>query len=176
MATQTLRLQNSVKPDCRVFELPRPAAEHSAVVRMLLKDLGEEKGTFDAIIPIKIDVSDECLAKVFEWATHWANEPKPSDDDKPDITKGTPVEFSPWDEEFFSTVDQDMLYEILLATNYLEIKGLYDLACQTVVNMIRGKNTEEIRQILNLKSDFTKEEEEAVRRETAWAYDRDDKA
>jgi S-phase kinase-associated protein 1 len=138
---------------------------------MLLKDLEDEMGTFNSIIPLTINVSDECLAKVFEWATHWADAPKPADD-KPDSTNNAPVKFTPWDEEFFRAVNPDMLYEILIATNYLDIKGLYDLGCQIVVDMIRGKTTEEIRHVLNIKSDFTREEEEAVRRETAWAYDR----
>jgi S-phase kinase-associated protein 1 len=50
------------------------------------------------------------------------------------------------------------------------------MACQKVVDMIRGKTTEEIRQILDIENDFTPEQEAAIRQETAWAYDREETA
>ncbi|GJZ44077.1 ribonuclease H-like domain-containing protein [Tanacetum coccineum] len=59
----------------------------------------------------------------------------------------------------------------LSAANYLNIKGLLDLMCQTVANMMKGKTLEEIRKTFNIKNDFTPEEEEEVRRENAWAFE-----
>ena len=57
------------------------------------------------------------------------------------------------------------------AANYLNIKSLLDLTCQTVAQMIKGKTPEEIRKTFNIKNDFTPEEEEEVRRENQWAFD-----
>ncbi|KAM3342327.1 SKP1-like protein 20 [Capsicum galapagoense] len=57
------------------------------------------------------------------------------------------------------------------AANYLNIKSLLDLTCQTAANMIKGKTPEEIRKTFNIKNNFTPEEEEEVRRETAWAFE-----
>jgi S-phase kinase-associated protein 1 len=75
-----------------------------------------------------------------------------------------------WDAEFVK-VDQATLFDLILAANYLNIKGLLDLTCQTVANMIKGKTPEEIRRTFNIKNDFTPEEEEEVRRENQWAFD-----
>jgi len=60
-----------------------------------------------------------------------------------------------------------MHYGILLsfcvqAANYLDIKGLLDVTCKTVANMIKGKTPEEIRKTFNIKNDFTAAEEEQV--------------
>jgi hypothetical protein len=57
------------------------------------------------------------------------------------------------------------------AANYLNIKNLLDLTCQTVADMIKGKTPEEIRKTFNIKNDFTPEEEEEVRRENQWAFE-----
>lgn len=59
----------------------------------------------------------------------------------------------------------------LQAANYLNIKSLLDLTCQTVADMIKGKTPEEIRKTFNIKNDFTPEEEEEVRRENQWAFE-----
>lgn len=57
------------------------------------------------------------------------------------------------------------------AANYLCIKSLLDLACQTVAEMIKEKTPVEIRNLFNIKNDFTEEEEEAIRKEHAWAFE-----
>jgi hypothetical protein len=64
-----------------------------------------------------------------------------------------------WDQTFMQ-VDQEMLFEIILASNYLDIKPLLDVGCKTVANMIKGRSPEKIRKIFNITNDFTPEEEE----------------
>lgn len=46
-----------------------------------------------------------------------------------------------FDAEFVK-VDQSTLFDLILAANYLNIKGLLDLTCQTVAQMIKGKTPE----------------------------------
>jgi len=53
-------------------------------------------------------------------------------------------------------------HHVLQAANYLDIKGLLDVTCKTVANMIKGKSPEEIRKTFNIKNDFTPAEEEQV--------------
>ncbi|KAK4340480.1 hypothetical protein RND71_041942 [Anisodus tanguticus] len=68
-------------------------------------------------------------------------------------------------------VDKGTLFDLILAANYLNIKSLLDLTCQTLADMIKGKTPEEIRKTFNIKNDFTPEEEEEVRMENAWAFE-----
>ncbi|VAI53302.1 unnamed protein product [Triticum turgidum subsp. durum] len=77
-----------------------------------------------------------------------------------------------FDAEFVN-VDQATLFDLILAANYLNIKGLLDLTCQTVAvaDMIKGKTPEEIRKTFNIKNDFTPEEEAEIRRENQWAFE-----
>ena len=69
-------------------------------------------------------------------------------------------------------VDQGTLFELILAANYLDIKGLLDVTCKTVANMIKGKTPEEIRKTFNIKNDFTPSEEEQVRKENEWCEEK----
>ncbi|KAI5010135.1 hypothetical protein ZWY2020_012272 [Hordeum vulgare] len=75
-----------------------------------------------------------------------------------------------WDAEFIK-VDQATLYDLILAANYLDIKGLLDLTCQTVADMIKGKTPEEIRKTFSIENDFTPEEEAEIRKENQWAFE-----
>lgn len=112
------------------------------------------------------NVSSKILSKVIEYCTYHVNVSKAKED------KAAPdsEEVKAWDNEFVK-VDQGTLFDLILAANYLNIKGLLDLTCMTVANMIKGKSPEEIRKTFNIKNDFTPEEEEEVRRENQWAFE-----
>ena len=72
----------------------------------------------------------------------------------------------------FNKVDlQHVLLDLVLAANYLDIKGLLDLTCQAAADKIKNKSVEEIRQIFHIENDFTPEEEEAIRNENRWAFE-----
>ncbi|EEE66556.1 hypothetical protein OsJ_23073 [Oryza sativa Japonica Group] len=48
-------------------------------------------------------------------------------------------ELKSFDAEFMIDVDKNMLYGLLLASNFLNIKSLLDLCCQHTANLIKGK-------------------------------------
>lgn len=68
----------------------------------------------------------------------------------------------------FTNVEQDTLFELILAANYMDIKPLLELTCATIASLIKGKTPEEIRRTFNIVNDFTPEEEANVREENKW--------
>merc|ERR1711939_776226 len=57
-----------------------------------------------------------------------------------------------WDAEFVK-VDDDTLFSLILAANYLDIKSLLDLTCKTVADYIKQcKTPQEIRRRFNIKN------------------------
>lgn len=139
-------------------------AERSVLIKNMVGDLGEE--TMTEAIPIP-NVNGAVLKKVIDWCSHHRNDPAPAAEDDSDSRKKT-TDIDEWDQKFMQ-VDQEMLFEIILAANYLDIKQLLDVGCKTVANMIKGKSPEEIRKTFNIQNDFTPEEEDQIRRENEWA-------
>ncbi|CAN0925143.1 SKP1-like protein 11 [Linum grandiflorum] len=63
-----------------------------------------------------------------------------------------------------------MLFDFVLAADYLNIKELLDLTCPKAPHMISGKTTEEMRNIFNINNNFIPEDEANIRIENCWAY------
>lgn len=150
------------------FEVDVEIAKQSVTIKTMLEDLGMDDEGDDDPVPLP-NVNAAILKKVIQWCTHHKDDPPPPEDDenKEKRTDDIPV----WDQEFLK-VDQGTLFELILAANYLDIKGLLDVTCKTVANMIKGKTPEEIRKTFNIKNDFTEEEEAQVRKENQWCEEK----
>ncbi|KAI2471514.1 E3 ubiquitin ligase SCF complex, Skp subunit [Annulohypoxylon bovei var. microspora] len=163
-AADYIRLQSN---DNIKIDVEKTVAERSLLIKNMLEDLGPNADGQTIPIP---NVTEPVLRKVIEWCEHHRNDPPATNEDESDNRKKT-TDIDEWDQKFMQ-VDQEMLFEIILASNYLDIKALLDVGCKTVANMIKGKSPEEIRKTFNITNDFTHEEEEQIRRENEWAEDR----
>ena len=160
-----IKLQSS---EGEVFTVETEIAKKSGTIRNMLEDLGmEEDADNEEAVPLP-NVSTNILKKVIQWSTHHKDEPTPVDDEN---NQKRTDDISSWDLDFLK-VDQGTLFELILAANYLDIKGLLDVTCKTVANMIKGKSPEEIRKTFNIKNDFTPAEEEQIRKENEWCEEK----
>ncbi|XP_057975892.1 SKP1-like protein 1A [Malania oleifera] len=154
MSARKITLRSS---DGETFEVDEIVALESQTIKHMIEDDCADNG-----IPLP-NVTSKILAKVIEYCKKHVETPKTDDRNADDELKS-------WDIDFVK-VDQATLFDLILAANYLNIKSLLDLTCQTVADMIKGKTPEEIRKSFNIKNDFTPEEEEEVRRENQWAFE-----
>jgi hypothetical protein len=53
-----------------------------------------------------------------------------------------------WEADYINIDDKKIVYDIILAANYLDIKPLIDLGCSKVASWIKGKPIEQIKNIL----------------------------
>ena len=142
------------------FTLPLNSILGSETVRNLVEDAGIENP-----IPLP-NVTGKILAKVVEYCNYHAEHPTPEFEDKKKDENRTD-DIIPWDLDFCK-VEQSMLFDLILAANYLDIRSLLDLTCKTVANMIKGKTPSEIRATFGIEKEFTDEEREQVRKENEW--------
>ncbi|CAA0816645.1 SKP1-like protein 1A [Striga hermonthica] len=154
--------------DGEVFEVDESVAIESQTIKHMIED-----ECADNVIPLP-NVTGKILSKVIEYCKRHVDAAAAANatraDDKLASTANTEDDLKAFDADFVK-VDQAMLFDLILAANFLNIKSLLDLTCQTVADMIKGKTPEEIRKTFNIKNDFTPEEEEEVRRENQWAFE-----
>lgn len=145
---KTVTLRSS---DAEAFVVDRRAAEISVTISAALED----DDTGDVTLA---NVAAPVLSKVLEYCNAHVDASKSAE------------QLGSFDTDFLR-VDQGMLFELIMAANYLNIKPLLEMTCMHVADMIKGKTPEEIRRTFNIKADFTAEEEREVREENAWAFE-----
>ncbi|QHO21356.1 hypothetical protein HN51_063759 [Arachis hypogaea] len=77
---------------------------------------------------------------------------------------------SKWDAEFLKVDQPEKLFDLVLASNYLNIKSLLDLTSNKIGDMMKGKSQSEIRKIFNIKQELTPQEEQEIKNEHAQAF------
>ena len=136
--------------DGQVFEIDQKVAQMSETIQDMIKLLSDVNGGSE----LPIDLPAAVLGKVLEWAQHHQNDPplvEPVDLNNEVL--------STWDEDFLS-LEHGMLFDLLNATDYLNMRPMMNACARKVANLIRGKTAPEIRQLFDIEIDDDQEEEE----------------
>ena len=136
-----------------VFPVDIEVAKMSATIKTMMEDLGIEDSQEDVVALPNVD--GPVLKMVIEWATHHKDDPQPAEDNE--SKSRFHLDIPEWDKKFLK-VPQAVLYDLIVAADCLDIKGLLDVTCKTVATWIKGKSPEEIRKILNVKKDLDAEQ------------------
>ncbi|KAH0918293.1 hypothetical protein HID58_025953 [Brassica napus] len=146
------------------FEVDEAVALECQTIKNMIEDDCTDGG-----IPLA-NVNSATLTKVIDYCkkhVEAAAAAEANAGDKDIYGANKDIELKTWDEEFVK-VDQPLLFDLMLAANFLIIPGLLDLTCKT---MMRGKTVLQIREIFHIKKDYTDAEEAEVRKENAWAFE-----
>jgi len=146
----TLKLVSS---DGKSFTVEKKHAKISALVRT-----STEQDADAEEIPIP-GVKSDTLAKVVEYMVkHEGTEAEIVEKPLRSKVMAEVCKF-PWDAEFIDGISgRQELYDLILAANYMDIKGLLHLGCAKVASLIKGQPLEKIKEILdpNAKHDDSK--------------------
>jgi S-phase kinase-associated protein 1 len=128
---------------------------------------GDEDDESDEVKDIPLpNVSANVLQKVIEFCKHYQEEPMTSIQ--------TPLKSSKledlvqqWYADFVK-IEKNMLFDLVAAANFMDIKPLLDLTCLAVSILIKGKSAAELREMFNISSDFSPEEDAQIKKENGW--------
>lgn len=94
------------------------------------------------------------LGLVVKWCEEHKDDPDPVDDRN--------IVISEFDAQLMD-VDNDLIFDLVIAANFLNIKGLLYVCCKKIADMVKGKPCEEMRIIYDIPLDEKdKAEEEAA--------------
>ncbi|CAL4968684.1 unnamed protein product [Urochloa decumbens] len=161
---KTIRLRGKEGEPVEVPEKSIAAA--SATIKGVI-----DEGRADAGVDLP-SLSAAALSRVAEYVKrHFKDGAAAPEDDPGFYVPGDDDPLARFDDELVRVDDNDVLIDLIEAATFLGIDGLMDLACKAVAEQMKGKNAEEIRKKFNIVNDYTKEEEEEVRRENSWAFE-----
>ncbi len=136
-------------------------ASKSVLIKGMIDDSGVEEE-----IPLP-NVKKAILDKIVVFC-EYIKKNSPPEIEKPLRSNNLNDVTTPWYATFVD-LDQEVLFELILAANYLDIKPLLELSCAKVASLIKNKSIPEIRKFFNIENDFTPEEEAQIMEENKWA-------
>lgn len=147
--------------DGETVEVEKEIACKSILIRGIVDDSGVEEE-----IPLPA-IKRAILDKIIEYCRYINSNQEP-EIEKPLRTTQLSDVVSEWYANFVN-IDQEVLFELILAANFMDIKSLLELACAKVASLIKGMTIPEIREFFNIENDFTPEEEAQIMDENRWA-------
>lgn len=150
-------------------EISREAASLSELVQDMLHD--DDDDVPEVPLP---EVNNEVLLRVVSFLEKHKTDPM-KEIPKPIPTTNLEEIVGEWDAKFMD-VDQPMLFQLILAANYMDIPSLLDLGIGKLACMVKGKTPDEIKKMFHITEDITPEEEKIVRDQNQWIFDIDPRA
>ncbi|OQR82100.1 S-phase kinase-associated protein 1A [Thraustotheca clavata] len=139
------------------FEVSREAACISGLVKSIIGDDDE----YDDEVPL-INVDTKVLIHIIDFCKHYHTEPM-AELERPLKSQDLYDLVSEWYAKFVD-MDKDELFDLILAANYMDIKVLLDLACAKVATLVRGKTSDEIREMFHIPPEAVEQGNENAKR------------
>jgi S-phase kinase-associated protein 1 len=152
-----------VSSDGEKHNISEKAAKRSHLIRGIIEDYPD-----DPEVPLH-NVKGNILQLIIKYLEYYKDS-DPKEIERPLPTNNFNECIDSWDFQFID-LELDVIFEIVLAANYMDIKPLMELASAKVANIIKGKTPEEIRKTFNIQNDFTPEEEAQIREENQWCME-----
>lgn len=152
---------NFKSSDGEIFPVEVECAKQSVIFRSMLEDIPRKED--DDAIPLP-NLTSAVLKKVIEWVTYHKDDPPQAEAEGDKEEEMRTDNISAWDREFLK-VDHEELFEIILAANFLEIRGLLDVGCKTVANLIKDKTPEEVKMTFSFNNNLAPPKEKKAKME-----------
>ena len=132
----------------------------------LLQRIADD-GDLEEKIPLK-DVKKVTFTKVVEFCNHLC-ENDPPVIHKPLRSNNLADLTTEFYAGFVNGLGEEELFEVVLASNYLECQHLLELSSAKVATLIQHMDVDQVREFFAIENDFTPEEMERVKQEIKWA-------
>eukprot|EP00467_Chlorarachnion_reptans_P017120 CAMPEP_0114518906 /NCGR_PEP_ID=MMETSP0109-20121206/18698_1 /TAXON_ID=29199 /ORGANISM="Chlorarachnion reptans, Strain CCCM449" /LENGTH=184 /DNA_ID=CAMNT_0001699567 /DNA_START=235 /DNA_END=789 /DNA_ORIENTATION=+ len=143
--------------DKKKYKMPKKAARMSKLIRTTIE--GDSSCNEIDLFHIEGDI----VEKIVDYMKYHSTV-RPREIDRP-LKSNRMTDLVDSFDAKFCDVEQEVMFKLLLAANYMDIKPLLLLMCAKVATLLKGRGPAEIRRTFNIRDDYTPEEEEEVRNE-----------
>ena len=148
--------------DAKTIEIPKKAASRSTIIKGMIEDFPDNNE-----FPLN-SLNSIVLEKVKEYLVHY-QDIEPDKIEAPLKSNNFKECVTEWDYNYLGE-DIDLIFELVNASNYLDIKPLYELSSAKLGSKIKGMTSE------NIKKDFeipelTNEEKEQIMKDKQYLED-----
>ncbi|KAH9904080.1 Skp1 family, dimerization domain-containing protein [Xylariomycetidae sp. FL2044] len=159
MATSSTPTVLLISNDGREVTATLKAVQQSAMLNDMIADLELGPETLAQGIPLS-EIDGKTLEKVMEWCEHAAAHAEAETEESKTAAQ----------KSLILAYDQELLFDVIKAANFLQVEALLRQGCRRVADMVAGKSTAEMREVLGIETDFTPEEEAKLRAESSWVH------
>ena len=137
--------------DKHMIKIQKSIAEQSTVINMMIEDIIDE----NAIVPL---ANKACTLSIIQLVVKYLK--KHTEFEKEQTANNVVTEF---DNEFQDQPDE-IIFQIILAANFLDIKNLLELMCKKIADELKKCETpEDVRNRFNIREDYTQDDVNEIR-------------
>ena len=142
-----------ISSESNPVEIKAKAAKRSNLIKEFIKDFPENN------IPLN-SINYKTLLKIKEYLEHYENS-EPKEIRQPLPKKDFKNIVDSWDYNFID-LQNETIFEIMLAANYMDIRPLLNLTCAKIASEITGKNELQIKDLFKMGKDRDMNENEII--------------
>jgi S-phase kinase-associated protein 1 len=131
---------------------------HSKLVQNLVGDTQCDGNAFE--IPLPHHVLLTTINTMCNYLNEYQEKPIPTLDEN----RMYPMGSFDYEEKMLGDLSMEDLQRLAILVNFLDIQPMVDHIARLMAVQLKGMSVEEMRQVLNIESDFTPEEEDEARR------------
>jgi S-phase kinase-associated protein 1 len=144
----------------------------STTLRNLMDDLADANEDLATTIPLP-NLDSAVFAHMVVWMDRLAAKARTDGKSESEAAESEAsdkmAKLPEWEETYFKKLNLQVVFDIMLAANYLDVNYVLTCCAKYVASLITGKTPEQIRKTFNIKNDFTPDEEAQVLKENEWA-------
>ena len=156
-SSPSLRHLTLLSKDHQSFSLSKEAAASSDLLKTMME------GDVDASEVQLFHIESSIVRRVIDYLEYHRTVP-PRAIEKPIVSTQMVELVDHWDAAYID-VEQEVLFALLLAANYLHVKSLIALCCAKLASLLKNQTPEQIKATLGIKGDVTAQEEADIAKE-----------
>jgi S-phase kinase-associated protein 1 len=148
--------------DKHIIKVPKNIAEQSGLINMMIEDISDDNAI---VVPL---ANNACTLTIIKLVIKYLKKHTEFEKEKVDDNVVTA-----FDNKFEDQPDE-IIFKIILAANFLDVKNLLELMCKKIANELKKCTTvQDVRNRFDIHQEYTPADVDEVKKAHPWVYKND---